>query len=195
MVKHISKIAYGSDVYYVKDVEARSALIDKSEKGATSGVATLDEDGLIPYQQMPNKVSSAAYVAYGTCSTEANVAAKVVTLSNANWECKTGSIIGVKFVNTNTVDSDSENIITLNVNNNGAVSISYDGSANPEGTNPEIYGRAGDYIFYMFDGTYWVWLTTGYIVDTKNTAGSTNTSNKIYLIGATSQTAESQTYS
>lgn len=32
-------------------------------------------------------------------------------------------------------------------------------------------------------------------VDTKNTAGSTNTSSKIYLIGATSQTTSSQTYS
>lgn len=31
--------------------------------------------------------------------------------------------------------------------------------------------------------------------DTKNTAGSTNTSNKIYLIGATSQAANPQTYS
>ena len=31
--------------------------------------------------------------------------------------------------------------------------------------------------------------------DTKNTAGSTNTSSKIYLIGATSQDANPQTYS
>lgn len=31
--------------------------------------------------------------------------------------------------------------------------------------------------------------------DTKNTAGSTDTDSKIYLIGATSQTANSQTYS
>lgn len=34
-----------------------------------------------------------------------------------------------------------------------------------------------------------------YIKDTKNTAGSTDTSSKIFLIGATSQAANPQTYS
>lgn len=34
-----------------------------------------------------------------------------------------------------------------------------------------------------------------YIQDTKNTAGSTDTSSKIFLIGATSQAANPQTYS
>lgn len=56
MVKHISKIAYGSDVYYVKDIEARSALIDKTEKGATNGVATLDATGKVPSSQLPSYV-------------------------------------------------------------------------------------------------------------------------------------------
>lgn len=37
--------------------------------------------------------------------------------------------------------------------------------------------------------------TTYDIIDTKNTAGSTDTSSKIYLIGATSQAANPQTYS
>ena len=38
--------------------------------------------------------------------------------------------------------------------------------------------------------------TRGYVTtDTKNTAGSTDSSSKLYLIGATSQTASSQTYS
>lgn len=37
--------------------------------------------------------------------------------------------------------------------------------------------------------------TTHDIVDTKNTAGSTDSSSKLYLIGATSQEANPQTYS
>lgn len=45
--------------------------------------------------------------------------------------------------------------------------------------------------FYREDGT-WVAPTDN---DTKNTAGSTNTSSKIFLIGATSQAANPQTYS
>lgn len=191
MTKYITKLISGETMYYLKDTEARTNLIDKTEKGAANGVATLNASGIIPDSQIPATVSNSVGVAYGVCSTEANVAAKIVTVSNANWERKTGSIIGVKFTNTNTVDSDAENIITLNVNSTGAASISYNGSANPTGTNPDIYGNADDYIFYMFDGTYWVWMTTGYIIDTKNTAGSTNTSSKIYLIGATSQTSDS----
>lgn len=38
-------------------------------------------------------------------------------------------------------------------------------------------------------------LITGDLTDTKNTAGSTDTSSKIYLVGATSQAANPQTYS
>lgn len=56
MVKHISKIAHGSDVYYIKDTEARSALIDKAEKGAANGVATLDSGGKVPSSQLPSYV-------------------------------------------------------------------------------------------------------------------------------------------
>ena len=56
MVKHISKIAYGSDVYYMKDTEARSALIDKTEKGVANGVATLDSGGKVPSSQLPSYV-------------------------------------------------------------------------------------------------------------------------------------------
>ena len=56
MIKHISKIAHGSDVYYIKDTEARSALIDKTEKGVANGVATLDSGGKIPSSQLPSYV-------------------------------------------------------------------------------------------------------------------------------------------
>lgn len=56
MVKYIAKIAHGSDVYYVKDTEARSALIDKTEKGAANGIATLDAAGKVPSSQLPSYV-------------------------------------------------------------------------------------------------------------------------------------------
>lgn len=50
-------------------------------------------------------------------------------------------------------------------------------------------GASGTSKFLRGDGT---WQT---ITDTKNTAGSTNSTNKLYLIGATSQAANPQTYS
>ena len=46
---------------------------------------------------------------------------------------------------------------------------------------------------YIWNGTAWVpWEAN---TDTKNTAGSTDTNSKIYLVGATSQAANPQTYS
>lgn len=196
---------------------------------------------------------------YGTCSTAAATAAKVVTLSNAvGWNLVPGVIIGVKFTYNNTAAS-----VTLNVNGSGAKSIYY-ANAVYTGTAAQITGLQNCIIYYMYDGTNWVFLnqsanyidtdsrvgqtatttsanyevlfsatadnttrtegarknsnllfnpSTGNLQatqlngvnigsspkftdsDTKNTAGSTDTSSKIFLIGATSQAANPQTYS
>lgn len=56
MVKYIGKIVLGEDMYHIKDIEARTNLIDKSEKGAASGVATLDANGKVPSSQLPSYV-------------------------------------------------------------------------------------------------------------------------------------------
>ena len=59
-------------------------------------------------------------------------------------------------------------------------------STTEDGLAPQITNTNG---FLKGNGT---WAVPD---DTKNTAGSTNSSNKLFLIGATSQTASSQTYS
>ena len=56
MAKYISKLINGEDLYYLKDTEARANLIDKTEKGAASGVATLDQNGKIPDSQLPDGI-------------------------------------------------------------------------------------------------------------------------------------------
>ncbi len=54
-------------------------------------------------------------------------------------------------------------------------------------------GSSGQFLGWSSDGTAkWVANPNS---DTKNTAGSTDTSSKIFLIGATSQAANPQTYS
>lgn len=131
-------------------------------------------------------------VAYGTCSTAAATAEKVVTISgNTNWTLKTGSIIVVKFTTTNTASN-----VTLNVNNTGAKSIWYNNAAYTANSN-SVCGYANRYTTFMYDGTYWVWISNGVDnnSDTKNTAGSTDSSSKLFLIGATSQATNPQTYS
>lgn len=95
-------------------------------------------------------------IAYGTCSTAAATAAKVITItSNTNWELKVGAIVVVKFTITNTASS-----VTLNVNSTGAKSIWY-GTGVYTGNSNLVCGYANRYQTYMYDGTYWVWISSG----------------------------------
>lgn len=109
---------------------------------------------------VPTKISdltntSGGFITYCTCSTAAATAAKVVTLDSgdSNWALRKGAIIGVKFTNTNTASS-----VTLNVNSSGAKSIYYNNAAYT-GSSNSICGYANRYTFYMYDGTYWVWIS------------------------------------
>jgi hypothetical protein len=129
-------------------------------------------------------------VAYGTCDTAAATAAKVVTLSgNTQWKLTNGAIIMVKFTNSNSASS-----VTLNVNSTGAYPIWYS-DAEYTGAGTAYTGYAGRVITYMFNGTHWVWVSGSYDANTQSNTNSTDTSSKIYLIGATSQGSSKTTYS
>jgi phage gp45-like len=95
-------------------------------------------------------------IVYGTCDTAAGTAAKVITIQgNDNWALTTGSIVVVKFTNTNSASN-----VTLNVNGTGAKSIWYNNAAYTSSSNI-VCGYAKRYTTYMYDGTYWVWLSYG----------------------------------
>lgn len=129
-------------------------------------------------------------VAYGTCDTAAETAAKVVALSgNTQWKLTNGAIIMVKFTNSNSASS-----VTLNVNSTGAYPIWYS-NAEYTGSATAYTGYAGRVITYMFNGTHWVWVSGSYDANTQSNTNSTDTSSKIYLIGATSQGSNKTTYS
>ena len=129
-------------------------------------------------------------VAYGTCSTAAATAAKVVTLSgNDKWSLTNGAIIMVKFSESNTAES-----VTLNVNNTGAYPIWYNASEYT-GTSSAYCGYAGRTITYAFNGTHWIWISSSYDANTQSNTNSTDTSSKIFLVGATTQGSNKTTYS
>ena len=100
-------------------------------------------------------IHGSGMVAFGTCSTAAATAAKVITITDTAWNLKVGNIIGVKFTVTNTASS-----CTLNVNESGAKSIWYNTSAYTS-TSGNICGTANRLIYYIYDGTYWCWLGSG----------------------------------
>ena len=79
--------------------------------------------------------------------------------------------------------------------NNSGKFLTTNGSALSWGTVdalPSQTNNSGKYLTTNGTSASWATITDN---DTKNTAGSTNTSSKIYLIGATSQAANPQTYS
>lgn len=120
------------------------------------------------------------------CTTAASTAAKTATMPG--FALSSGQRIFLRTTATNSATSS----VTLSVNSTTAKPVKIgDSSTAPTASN----FPAGDYLA-NYDGTNWV-LTRIYLTDTntKNTAGSTNTSSKIYLIGATSQAANPQTYS
>ena len=96
-------------------------------------------------------------IAYGTCSTAADVAEKVVVLTgNTQWSLTNGSIIMVKFDISNTAEN-----VTINVNNTGAYPIWYN-NAKYTSTGTAYTGYANRTIAYMFNGTHYVWITASY---------------------------------
>ena len=102
-------------------------------------------------------------IGYGTCATAAATAAKVATISDTSWTLKVGSVIGIKYTYTNTASS-----VTLNVNSTGAKNIWYN-NAKYTSTSSNICGYAGRVIYYMYDGTYWVWMNCGVLDGNSNT--------------------------
>lgn len=106
--------------------------------------------------------SSQNGIFYGTCTTAAGTRTKVITLQNSDgFELVKGVMIGVKFTNTNTYSSTTSSPVTLNVNKTGAKNIWYNtthSGAGNTGTLTAAYGYANRFIYYMYDGTYWVWV-------------------------------------
>lgn len=124
---------------------------------------------------------------YGSCSTAAATAIKQVDCTG--YTLKTGSWIAVKFTVTNTAAVAN---LQLSVEQTDAKSIKYRG-----GNLPSVGSLAAGRVYlFVYDGTNYELigdLDTN--TDTKNTAGSTDSSSKLFLIGATSQAANPQTYS
>jgi hypothetical protein len=101
--------------------------------------------------------------ALATCDTSASAQNKVASVSQSAWSRKVGCIVAVKYANTNTYNANNSTTgtgsITLNVNGTGDANIYYGSTADPTGTNSAAFGYANRYAYYMWDGTYWVWLS------------------------------------
>lgn len=91
---------------------------------------------------------------WGTCTTAAATAAKVVTVASAqNFKLIPGAMITFKAPNTNTAQNP-----TINVNSTGAKPVFYN-SAVVTTSNLNKAGQNGRPATYVYDGTNWVWIS------------------------------------
>lgn len=87
---------------------------------------------------------------YAVCSTSASTAAK--TASIANFKLVTGATVKIKFTYAHT----SSSAATLNVNSTGAKTIyTHSGTSNVSVTSSHSW-RAGEIVEFVYDGSYWV---------------------------------------
>ena len=101
-------------------------------------------------------------IAYGTCDTSANTSAKVIKLDDlySNWGLKKGSIIIVKFSNTNTASNP-----TFNVNGTGAKSVIYNTSTITT-SSLNYAGYASRTAMYVYNGSQFVFMGWSYDANT-----------------------------
>ncbi len=135
------------------------------------------------------KLGNGTYVfttPYATCGTAAAEAAKVAaTTPGSNFSLETGARVTVKFTVTNTAANP-----TLNVNSTGAKAIYYRGSAISAG-----YLAANRTYEFVYNGTQYELVgDINTDANTTTTTGASNTSNKIFLVGAETQSSYMVTY-
>lgn len=91
---------------------------------------------------------------YGTCSTAAGTAAKVVTCNDfAASDLVAGTRLVVLFTNANSYNETA----TLNVNNTGAKNIYYNGTT----TNARYMWVAGESVEFVYNGSQWAAVNGG----------------------------------
>lgn len=97
-----------------------------------------------------------ANIAYGTCSTAAGTAAKVITVTdNASWALTAGSIITILFSDTNTANNP-----TFNVNSTGAKNVYY-GTSQITTSSLSYAGYKNRLMTFMYDGTQYRFVCWG----------------------------------
>lgn len=90
---------------------------------------------------------------YGTCSTSASTAAKVVTATGFTFDA--GNILCVNFTTANTAATP-----TLNVNSAGAKTIYIGSTTALSSTANVLKWSANTLVYFMYDGTYFRYITS-----------------------------------
>ena len=137
---------------------------------------------------------------YGTCSTAAGTATKDILIADTNFKLTAGVVIGVLFTNTNTASNIKLQIkigtSSSNTNVGSATGTYYNNSAYT-GSSAMLGGYANTIHYFMYDGTYWVFMGMSKDNDTHYTthlyAGSGAAANAATTNGDTNLTITDNT--
>ena len=155
--------------------------------GETEATAYRGDRGKIAYDHSQSTHARVDATAVASSTTNGNITingAETTVYSHPTYTSKTSGLYKI------TVDTTGHVSVTAAVTKDDLTGIIDSFGIGSTGLVPAP--AAGDNTkFLRGDGT---WNTIN-IIDTKNTAGATNTSNKIFLVGATSQNVNPQTYS
>lgn len=119
-----------------------------------------------------NKTGPTGKIYYGICSTTANTYAKTATVEAFPLDKKNrplaGIVVGIKFTVTNTYKIPGH-VYSLNVNKTGAYPMYYNNTVLFTSTtaNTLVAGYANRYVFYMFNGHQWVFLSASFDANNK----------------------------
>lgn len=149
VIKHIGTYTHGA--------------INSNPNIELDAVPTTDSNNLVNSGNIKKAIDTAPRFYLGTCSTAGNVAIKQVditnfptTLVNGVETPIVGCVIAVKYQYNSEAVSEQR---TLKVNNTSAYPVWFgeveDTSVSTKGT---VWGYAGRYIYYVFNGTHWVWV-------------------------------------
>lgn len=152
VIKHIGTYTHGA--------------INSNPNIELDAVPTTDSNNLVNSGNIKKAIDTAPRFYLGTCSTAGNVAIKQVDIPNFPTQLVNGvetpivgSVIAVKFSNT---DEAADAQKKIKVNNTSAYPSYYNGSEiTSTAYNNIIFGNSGRYIYYLFNGTHWVWVSQG----------------------------------
>ena len=153
--------------YLISDALTADAALSATSENAIQNKAVDSK-----FTDIQAQINAQGTVVYGTCSTAAGTAAKVVSVSGSStWTLRAGSIIVVMFSATNTASNP-----TLNVNNTGAKPIYY---ANAQITtkNLDYGGYKNRPMVFVYNGSAYHFISWGY------ESGNTNTQVRVYRQG------------
>ena len=159
------------------DVQPQTDISGKQDALTFDDAPTANSGNVVKSGGVKVAIDSAPRFYIGTCSTAGNVAVKQVdiagfptTLVNGVETPIVGSVIAVKFSNTDAAASEQKKI---KVNNTSACGVWTNAAEQTSAAaSATVFGAAGRYIYYVFDGTYWVWVNHGVDSNTTYTAGS-----------------------